>query len=125
MEEVEQKIMGYKKSLFECGLLQRIEKERLDIERLTTAPKFDLYPCSSYGSNIDSDHFLKELTYLHTKYSVDCASGYSSFCIEVRSNGIFLSKTGKEPKKIIFERITDQEIHGWFLFLSKEADYRR
>jgi hypothetical protein len=120
-KQVEQKIMEYKKALFESGLLERIEKERLEIGRGATAHKFDLYPRLTYESNRHSDHFLKELTYLHTKYSVDHAGEYSSFCIDVKADGIYLAKTGKETKKINFEKITDHDIHDWFLSLSKEV----
>jgi len=124
-EQVEQKIMGYKEALFESGLLERIEKEKLVIERGATTHKFNLYPRLAYESNRDSDHFLKELTYLHTQYSINHVGGYSSFCIEVKADGIYLAKTGKETKKINFEKITDHDINDWFLSLSKEVTYGR
>ncbi len=124
-KEIEEKIMGYKKALFESGLLERIEKRRLEIQRGATADKFNLYPRLTYESKGDSGHFLKELTYLHTQYSVDQVGGYSFFCIEVKADGIYLAKTGKGTKKIAFEKITDHDIHDWFLFLGKEATFAR
>jgi hypothetical protein len=114
-EQGEQKHLEYKKTLFESGLLEKIEKRRLEIKK-ENAYKFDLYPCPNYDS-LSSDHFLKELSLLHTQYSVDHSGSYVSFCIEVKPDGIYWVPSGKKPKKIDPQTISDQEIHNWFDFL--------
>jgi len=114
-EQGEQKHLEYKKTLFESGLLEKIEKKRLEI-RKGNVYKFDLYPCSNYDS-LSSDHFLKELSLLHTQYSVDLSGGYVSFCIQVKPDGIYWVPSGKKPKKIDPQTISDQEIRNWFDFL--------
>jgi hypothetical protein len=112
IEPGEQKNLDYKKTLLESGLLEKIEQRRLEIKK-ENVYKFDLYPCPTYDS-MHSDHFLKEHSLLHTQYTVDHAGGYSSFCIEVKPDGIFLVASGKKPRKIDPRTITDQEIHHWF-----------
>ena len=114
----EQEIMGYKKTLLESGLLERIEKRRLELKQ-ETAHNFDLFPCLNYRGSMDSDHFLKEASFLHTQYSVDRSGCYSSFCIEVKEDGIYWVKSGKTSKKLNMENISDQEIHTWFRSLGK------
>ncbi len=111
-EQGEQKHLEYKKTLFESGLLEKIEKKRLEIKK-ENVYKFDLYPCPNYDS-LSSDHFLKELSLLHTQYSVDHSGCYISFCIEVKPNGIYWATSGKKAKKIDPQKISDQEIHNWF-----------
>lgn len=111
-EQGEQKHLEFKKTLFESGLLEKIEKKRLEIKK-ENAYNFDLYPCPTYGS-LNSDHFLKELSLVHTQYSVDHSGCYISFCIEVKPTGVYLVPSGKEPKKIDPQKITDQEIKNWF-----------
>lgn len=118
-DRVEQKIMEYKKTLFESGLLERIEKERLEIEKKETAHKFDLYPRPAYESNRDSDYFLKDFTYLHTQYCVKHSTCYSSFCINVKADGIYW-ESGTKIKKLNLWAISDQEIHNWFALLEKK-----
>jgi hypothetical protein len=118
-KHAEEKIMEYKKTLFESGLLERIEKKRLEVEKGEGAHKFDLYPRLAYETRADSDHFLKELSFLHTQYSVKHSDWYSSFCIEVRADGIYLVKSGKQTKKINLQTISDHDIHDWFLSLSR------
>ena len=118
-EHGEQKIMEYKKALFESGLLERIEKKRLEIEKKEILHQFDQYPRLAYESNRDSDHFLKELSFLHTEYSVKHSGWYSSFGIEVTADGIYW-KSGKKTKKLKLEKISDQEIHDWFALLTKK-----
>ena len=110
--------MKYNKTLFDSGLLERIEKRRLELNK-ETAHNFDLYPRLTYKGTLDSDHFLKELSFLHTQYSVDHSGCYSSFCIEVKENGIYWVKSGKTSKKLNPETISDQEIHLWFGSLGK------
>ena len=117
-EQAEQKIMKYKKTLFDSGLLERIEKRRSELKK-ETAHNFDLYPRLTYKGTLDSDHFLKELSFLHTQYSVDHSGCYSSFCIEVKEDGIYWVKSGKNSKKLKMESISDQEIHDWFRSLGK------
>jgi hypothetical protein len=117
-EHAEQNIMKYKKTLFDSGLLERIEKRRLELKK-ETAHNFDLYPRHTYKGSMDSDHFLKELSFLHTQYSVDHSGFYSSFCIEVKADGIYWVKTGKNSRKLKMESISDQEIHDWFRSLGK------
>ena len=117
-EHAEQKIMKYKKTLFDSGLLERIEKRRSELKK-ETAHNFDLYPRLTYKGTLDSDHFLKELSFLHTQYSVDHSGCYSSFCIEVKEDGIYWVKSGKNSKKLKMESISDQEIHDWFRSLGK------
>ena len=117
-EHEEQKIMKYKKTLFDSGLLERIEKRRLELKE-ETAHRFDLYPRLTYKGSMDSDHFLKELSFLHTQYSVDQSGRYSSFCIEVKADGIYWVKSGKNSKKLNPGNISDQEIRDWFGSLSK------
>ncbi len=117
-EHEEQKIMKFKKTLFDSGLLERIEKRRLEIKE-ETADKFDLYPRLTYKGSMDSDHFLKELSFLHTQYSVDRSGCYSSFCIEVKADGIYWVKSGKSSKKLNPGNISDQEIKDWYRALSK------
>lgn len=111
-EQGEQKHLEYKKTLLESGLLEKIEKKRLEIKK-ENVYKFDLYPCPAYDS-MTSDHFLKEFSLLHTQYSVDHSGWYVSFCIEVKPDGIYWVPSGKKPKKIDPQTITDQEIHNWF-----------
>jgi hypothetical protein len=118
-DHAEQKIMEYKKTLFESGLLERIEKEKLEIEKKETAHKLDLYPRPAYESDRDSDHFLKDLTYLHTQYCVKHSASYSSFCINVKEDGIYW-ESGKKIKKLNLWKISDQEIHDWFALLEKK-----
>jgi len=118
-EHAEQKIMEYKKALFESGLLEKIEKKRLEIEKKETVHKFDLYPRLAYESNRDSDHFLKELSFLHTEYSVKHSGWYSSFCIKVTADGIYW-EAGKKTKKLNLGKISDLEIHDWFGLLGKK-----
>jgi hypothetical protein len=118
-EHGEQKIMEYKKALFESGLLERIEKKRLEVEKKEILHQFDLYPRLAYESNRDSDHFLKELSFLHTEYSVKHSGWYSSFCIKVTVDGIYWG-SGKKTKKLNLNKISDQEIHDWFAFLAKK-----
>ena len=115
-DHVEQKIMKNKKTLFESGLLERIEKERLEKE---TAHKLDLYPRPDYESNRDSAHFLKDFTYLHTQYCVKHSTAYSSFSINLKAEGIYWESGGK-IKKINPWIIADQEIHNWFALLEKK-----
>ena len=122
-ENAEQKTMKYKKTLFDSGLLERIEKRRLELKQ-ETAHNFDLYPCLIYRGSMDSDHFLKELSFLHTQYTVDLSGLYSSFCIEVKAEGIYWVKSGKQTKKINPGNITDHEIADWFWSLSHEATHR-
>jgi hypothetical protein len=117
-EHAEQKIMKYKKTLFDSGLLERIEKRRSELKK-ETAHNFDLYPRLTYKGTLDSDHFLKELSFLHTQYSVDHSGCYSSFSIEVKEDGIYWVKSGKNSKKLKIESISDQEIHDWFRSLGK------
>ncbi len=117
-EHAEQKIMKYKKTLFDSGLLERIEKRRSELKK-ETAHNFDLYPRLTYKGTLDSDHFLKELSFLHTQYSVDHSGCYSSFCIEVKEDGIYWVKSGKNSKKLKMESISDQEIQDWFRSLGK------
>ena len=117
-EHAEQNIMKYKKTLFDSGLLERIEKRRLELKK-ETAHNFDLYPRHTYKGSMDSDHFLKELSFLHTQYSVDHSGCYSSFCIEVKADGIYWVKSGKPSKKLKLENISDQEIQDWFWSLGK------
>jgi hypothetical protein len=111
----EQKHLEFKKTLLESGLLEKIEKKRLEIKK-GKAYKFDLYPTLAYDS-LNSDHFLKEPSLLHTQYSVDHSGQYISFCIEVKPDGIYWVPFGKKPKKIDPQAISDQEIHHWFDFL--------
>lgn len=118
-EHAEKNIMEYKKALFESGLLERIEKRRLEIEKKEPAHKLSLYPRLAYESNRDSDHFLKELSYLHTQYSVKHSGMYSSFCIDVKADGIYW-ESGKKTKKMKPEKISDQEIYDWFVLLEKK-----
>jgi hypothetical protein len=118
-EHREQKIIEYKKALFESGVLEGIEKKRLEIEKKETVHKFDLYPRLAYESNRDSDHFLKELSFLHTEYSVKHSGWYSSFCIKVAADGIYW-ESGKKTKKLNLNKITDQEIDYWFGLLVKK-----
>jgi hypothetical protein len=118
-DRVEQKIMKYKTALFRSGLLERIERERLEIEKKETTNKFDLYPRLAYESNGGSDHFLKDLTYLHTQYCVKHSTGYSSFCINVKVDGIYW-ESGTKKIKLNLPAISDQEIHNWFAFLEKK-----
>ncbi|MBU1206706.1 MAG: hypothetical protein KKH04_07250 [Proteobacteria bacterium] len=118
-EHEEQKIMEYKKALFESGLLERIEKKRLEIEKKETVHNFDLYPRLAYESNRDSDHFLKEPSFLHTQYSIKHSGWYSSFCVEVTADGVYW-KSGQKTKKLKLEKISDQEIHDWFALLAKK-----
>ena len=120
--EGEQKIMEHKKALFESGLLERIEKRRLELKD-QGGHKFGLYPRLSYKGSMDSDHFLKQLSFLHTQYSVDLPGWYSSFCIEVKADGIYWVKSGKQTKKINPGNITDNEIDDWFWSLSKEMTH--
>ena len=114
----EQNIMGRKKTLLESGLLERIEKRRLELKK-EVAHKFGLYPRLTYSGGTDSDHFLKELSFLHTQYSVDRSGCYSSFCIEVKADGIYWVKSGKSSKKLNPENISDQEIQDWYRALGK------
>lgn len=114
----EQKHLEFKKTLLESGLLEKIEAKRLEI-RKGKGYKFDLYPSPTYDS-LNSDHFLKELSLLHTQYSIDHSGRYISFCIEVKPDGIYWVPSGKKPKKIDPQSITDQEIHNWFDFLVGE-----
>ncbi len=116
----EQNIMGHKKTLLESGLLERIEKRRLELKNDVTH-KFGLYPRLTYSGNMDSDHFLKELSFLHTQYTVDLAGWYSSFCIEVKADGIYWVQSGRQTKKINPWDITDQDIADWFWSLSREV----
>ncbi len=118
-KHAEEKTMEYKKALFESGLLERIEKKRVEIEKGEAAHKLDLYPRLTYERGTDSDHFLKELSFLHTQYSVRHSDRYSSFCIEVRADGIYLVKSGKQTQKINLQKISDHDIHDWFLSLSR------
>ena len=120
-KHAEEKIMEYKKALFESGLLERIEKKRLEVEKGETTHKFDLYPRLTYRGGLDSDHFLKELSFLHTQYTVDLSGWYSSFCIEVKADGIYWVQSGKQPQKINLVTITDHDIADWFWSLSKEV----
>jgi len=117
-EHAEQKIMKHKKTLFDSGLLERIENRRLELKK-ETAHNFDLYPRQTYKGSLDSDHFLKELSFLHTQYSVDHSGCYSSFCIEVKEDGIYWVKSGKNSKKLNPENISDQEIRDWYRSLGK------
>ncbi len=121
-EHAEQNIMKYKKALFDSGLLERIEKRRLELKK-ETAHNFDLYPRHTYKGTLDSDHFLKELSFLHSQYTVDLSGLYSSFCIEVKADGIYWVKSGKQTKKINPWEITDQNIGDWFWSLSKDATH--
>ena len=118
-EHAEKNIMEYKKALFESGLLERIEKRRLEIEEKQPTHKLSLYPRLAYESNRDSDHFLKELSFLHTEYSVKHSGWYSSFCIKVAADGIYW-ESGKKTKKMKPEKVSDQEIHDWFVLLGKK-----
>ena len=118
-EHVEQKIMEYKKALFESGLLEKIEKRRLEIEKKENVHKLDLYPRLAYESNRDSDHFLKELSYLHTQYKVRHSGCYSSFCIDVKADGIYW-ESGKKTKKINLTQVSEHEIDDWFVLLAKK-----
>jgi hypothetical protein len=111
-EQGEEKHLEYKKTLLESGLLEKIEKRRLEIKK-DNVYKFDLYPCATYDS-LHSDHFLKEPSLLHTQYSVDFSGEYVSFCIEVKTDGIYWIPFGKKPKKIDPQTVSDQEIHNWF-----------
>jgi hypothetical protein len=111
-ERGEEKHLEYKKTLFQSGLLEKIEKKRLEFVK-DNAYKFDLYPRPTYRS-LNSDHFLKELSLVHTQFSVDHSGHYVSFCIEVKPGGIYLVPSGKNPKKIDPQKITDREIHNWF-----------
>ena len=77
----EQEIMGHKKTLLESGLLERIEKRRLELKK-DTAHNFDLYPRHTYKGSMDSDHFLKELSFLHTQYTVDLLAGILLFVLK-------------------------------------------
>ncbi len=122
MADGEQEIMGHKKTLLESGLLERIEKRRLELNN-DVAHKFGLYPRLTYSASMDSDHFLKELSFLHTQYTVDLSGLYSSFCIEVKAEGIYWVKSGKQTKKINPWEITDHDIADWFWSLSKEATH--
>ena len=117
-EHAEQKIMKHKKTLLDSGLLERIEKRRLELKN-EGAHKFGLYPRPTYRGSMDSDHFLKELSFLHTQYSVDHSGCYSSFCIEVKEDGIYWVKSGKNSKKLNPENISDQEIRDWYRSLGK------
>ena len=121
-DHVEQKIMQHKKILFESGLLEKIEKRRLELKK-ETGQNFNLYPRLTYKGSMDSDHFLKELSFLHTQYSVDLSGWYSSFCIEVKADGIYWVKSGKQSKKINPGNITDHDIDDWFWSLSKEITH--
>ena len=116
----EQNIMEHKKALLGSGLLERIEKRRLELQN-EGAHKFGLYPRLAYRDSMDSDHFLKELSFLHTQYSVDLSGRYSSFCIEVKANGIYWVKSGKQTRKINPGNISDHDIADWFWSLSKEV----
>ena len=116
----EQSTIEHKKALLESGLLERIEKRRLELKNDVTH-KFDLYPRLTYRGDLDSDHFLKELSFLHTQYTVDLSGRYSSFCIEVKADGIYWVQSGKQPKKINPVDITDNAIADWFWSLSKEV----
>jgi hypothetical protein len=118
----EQNIMEHKKALLGSGLLERIEKRRLELKNEGTH-KFGLYPRPTYRGSMDSDHFLKELSFLHTQYSVDLSGWYSSFCIEVKADGIYWVKSGKQTKKINPGNITDHDIADWFWSLSKQATH--
>jgi len=120
----EQNIMEHKKALLGSGLLERIEKRRLELRNDVTR-KFDLYPRLTYRGSLDSDHFLKELSFLHTQYTVDLSGWYSSFCIEVKADGIYWVQSGKKPQKINLVTITDHDIADWFLFLSREVRHGR
>jgi len=102
------------------GLLERIEKRRLELKDDVTH-KFGLYPRLTYRGSMDSDHFLKELSFLHTRYSVDLSGWYSSFCIEVKADGIYWVQSGKQTKKINPVNVTDNDIADWFWSLSKEV----
>jgi hypothetical protein len=121
-DHAEQKIMQHKKILFESGLLEKIEKRRLELKK-ETGQNFNLYPRLTYKGSMDSDHFLKELSFLHTQYSVDLSGWYSSFCIEVKADGIYWVKSGKQSKKINPGNITDHDIDDWFWSLSKEITH--
>ena len=121
-DHAEQKIMQHKKILFESGLLEKIEKRRLELKK-ETGQNFNLYPRLTYKGSMDSDHFLKELSFLHTQYSVDLSGWYSSFCIEVKADGIYWVKSGKQTKKINSGNITDHDIDDWFWSLSKEITH--
>jgi len=121
-DHAEQKIMQHKKILFESGLLEKIEKRRLELKK-ETGQNFNLYPRLTYKGSMDSDHFLKELSFLHTQYSVDLSGWYSSFCIEVKADGIYWVKSGKQTKKINPGNITDHDIADWFWSLSKGATH--
>ena len=121
-DHAEQKIMQHKKILFESGLLEKIEKRRLELKN-EGAHKFGLYPRPTYRGSMDSDHFLKEPSFLHTQYSVDLPGWYSSFCIEVKADGIYWVKSGKQTKKINSGNITDHDIDDWFWSLSKEITH--
>ena len=114
--------MQHKKILFESGLLEKIEKRRLELKK-ETGQNFNLYPRLTYKGSMDSDHFLKELSFLHTQYSVDLSGWYSSFCIEVKADGIYWVKSGKQTKKINSGNITDHDIDDWFWSLSKEITH--
>ena len=116
----EKDVMEHKKALLRSGLLERIEKRRLELRNDATH-KFDLYPRPTYRGGLDSDHFLKELSLLHTQYTVDLSGRYSSFCIEVKADGIYWVQSGKQPKKINPVDITDNAIADWFWSLSKEV----
>ena len=72
--------------------------------------------CPTYDG-LNSDHFLKEPSLLHTQYSVDHSGRYVSFCIEVKPDGIYWVPSGRKPKRIGPQTITDQQIHNWFDFL--------
>ena len=121
-DHAEQKIMQHKKILFESGLLEKIEKRRLELKK-ETGQNFNLYPRLTYKGSMDSDHFLKELSFLRTQYSVDLSGWYSSFCIEVKADGIYWVKSGKQSKKINPGNITDHDIDDWFWSLSKEITH--
>jgi hypothetical protein len=116
-EQPEQRIIKHKNTLFKCGLLKGIEKVRLGRE---SVQKLDLYPRSAYESNRDSQHFLKELTYLHTQYFVRHSACYSSFCIAVKADGIYWESGGNIKKLSNPFTVTDQEIREWFALLEKK-----
>lgn len=105
----------------ESGILEKIEKERLEAQK-GTPYVFNLHPYHIEGVSdvsVDPNRFARG----GIKYTVQCQ--FENFSIYATEEGIYLEFTVEWRRRIDPQKITDKEIHEWFGFLVERPSFLR
>ncbi len=105
----------------ESGILERIEKERLEAQK-ETQYVFNLHPYYIEGVSdvrVDPNRFARG----GTKYSVKCQ--FETFSIYATEDGVYFELNAEWKKRIDPKKITNKEVHEWFGFIVERPSFLR